>query len=329
MLDTRRVRNHQPRKNMNQPLLVVLPYHSGDFKIAKKLLDWISELGSCKPHSMLLCADSAVPQEQMRELMDIARPNFVRVTTMIVTVPASAAWKPNEMFLAAARQVKETCKLPFLWLEADAIPIYAGWLDDIAEAYKECPARFMGSIIKQTGQVGLPAEYLNGVAVYPNDAIEIFEKIATIKDGTQAWDIGGASVVVPRSMNTPLIFHYYGTKELPPVFVAARASDAPKNHVMLDFVPFTAAIFHRSKGGELIDLLRAREKSRMETHAAARAHQKLVFDENTSVEQAKSTLEELKQGQIPQVGESKSPPSNVTQPLTPKPRGNPRAPANT
>ena len=66
---------------MNQPLLVVLPYFGGDLEIAKKLIEWIVELGSCKPHSLLLCADSKVPQDQMRALMDLARPVFHKVET--------------------------------------------------------------------------------------------------------------------------------------------------------------------------------------------------------------------------------------------------------
>jgi hypothetical protein len=244
------------------PILVVIPYHKGDLEIAKKLIAWIAELGSCKPHSLMFCADSLVPQEQMRALMDIARPHFVRVTTMIVTVPAATAeqkvWAPNIVFLNVARQVHVTSKLPFLFLEPDAIPIYPGWADDIAEEYFECPARFMGSIVKQVGQPGLPAEYLNGVAVYPNDAIEIFEKLAQVKDSSQAFDVGSAATVVPMSMHTPMIKHFWGEKDLPPVFVEAKIPDSPKNHVTSDFVPLGCAIFHRSKDGKLIDLLRSK-----------------------------------------------------------------------
>lgn len=247
---------------MNHPLLVVLPYHAGDIDLARKLVEWIAELGSCEPHSLLLCADAAAPRDKIVELMELARPHFLKVQTMLVTVPAPAegktVWPPNVMFLNAARQVRECYKFDFLWLEPDAIPMYAGWLDDIAEEYAETALRFMGSLIKQQGQEGLPPEYLNGVAVYPNDAIEVFEKIATVKDSSQAFDIGSASIVVPRSVNTPLIQHYFGTKELPPVFVASRVSDSPKNHVTLDFIRKDAAIFHRSKDGKLIDLLKAR-----------------------------------------------------------------------
>lgn len=247
---------------MNHPLLVVLPYHAGDIDLARKLVEWIAELGSCEPHSLLLCADAAAPRDKIVELMELARPHFLKVQTMLVTVPAPSegktVWPPNVMFLNAARQVRECYKFDFLWLEPDAIPLHAGWLDDISEAYGECPLRFMGSIIEQEGQVGLPPKYLNGVAVYPNNAFDVFDKIASVKDSSQAFDIGSASVVVARSANTPLIQHYYGTKELPPVFVEAPTPDAPKNHVTLAFISNRAAIFHRSKDGKLIDLLKSK-----------------------------------------------------------------------
>ena len=241
-------------------LLVTICYHPGDLEITRKLLNWIVELGDCHPHSLLLAADSAIPQDTMREVMDIARPVFASVRTMIVTVPKPTAeqkvWAPNVTFLAVANQVKQNYKFPFLFLEPDAIPLTTAWLQEISHAYHNTPARFMGSIVKQTGQPGLPAQYLNGVAVYPNDAIDVFENIQLVKSSEQAFDIGSAAQVVPKSVNTPLIAHYYGTKEMPPVFVEAKSPDSPKNHVTLDFVPKGAVVFHRSKGGELINLLR-------------------------------------------------------------------------
>ena len=251
-----------------KPLLVVLPYHAGDFELAKKLITWIAELGSCEPHSLLLCADSKVPQAQMRELMDIARPSFIRVNTMIVTVPTATndqrVWAPNVMFLNAARQVNETTKFDFLWLEPDCVPMHEGWLNRLADEWAECPDRFMGTIVEQNSQPDMPAKYLNGVAIYSNNAIEVFEKIQSVKDSSQAFDIGAAAALVPRSVNTPMIMHYWGTKELPPVFVEARMPDSPKNHVTLDFVRPDVALFHRSKDGKLIDLLRAYHAKQLE-----------------------------------------------------------------
>jgi hypothetical protein len=241
-------------------LLVVIPYHGGDLEIAKKLIEWIVELGDCKPHSLLLAADSGISQDVMRELMDLARPAFVSVRTMIVAVPRPTSeqkvWAPNVVFLAVARQVNENYKFPFLFLEPDAIPISKGWLNEIATAYAESPKRFMGSVIKQVGQIGLPAEYLNGVAVYPNDAIDVFENIQAVKTSEQAFDIGSAVQVLPKAAHTTLIHHFWGEKDLPPVFVESLAPGAPKNHVTMGFIKPGAVVFHRSKDGGLINLLR-------------------------------------------------------------------------
>jgi hypothetical protein len=306
------------------PILVVLPYHNGDIELARKLLEWIAELGSCKPHSILLCADATVPRDKVLELMAIARPHFSVTRTMLVAVPAPAegkpVWPPNVMFLNAARQVRDQFRLDFLWLEPDAIPIYSGWLDDIAEEYSECPYRFMGSLIKQQGQEGLPPEYLNGVAVYPNDAFDLFDKLTSIKDSSQAFDIGSASFVVPKSLNTLLIHHYYGTKELPPVFVETRAPDAPKNYVMLDFVPLQAAIFHRSKDGKLIDLLRTKRNTPKDVEQEQNAR---VISEGASDPVFKSEDKKVEPEKLPEA----SAPSIPAQPPAVK-RGNQRVPAN-
>lgn len=242
------------------PILIVIPYHNGDFEIAKKLVEWIAELGNCLPHSILFCADSAVPLEKARQLMDIARPHFNHTSTMICAVPPPTSerkvWPPNFMFLDAAKQVHETSRFDFLWLEPDAIPLSPVWLRQIAFDWHTCPRRFMGSIVKQQGQLGLPAEYLNGVAMYPNNAIELFDKIESVKNSSQAFDVGSASAVIPRAENTPLIQHFWGEKDLPPVFVESKNPDSPKNHVTLDFISKDAVVFHRSKDGKLIDLLR-------------------------------------------------------------------------
>ena len=242
------------------PLLVVLPYYNGDFELAKKLSEWIVNLGTCKPHSMLLAADDTVPGDKARELMNILRPVFHETRTMLIPVPAKTPeaprWIPNEMFLSAARQVKANYKLPFLWLEADCVPLCEGWLQKIAEAYAACPKRFMGPIVHQEGQMGLPADHLTGCSVYPNDAIDLIGPIDSIKKGSTAWDIGSAGTVVPKASNTNLIHHFWGNKDLPPVFVENRDVDDPPNFVTLDFIRKDAVMFHRSKDGNLIKILR-------------------------------------------------------------------------
>jgi hypothetical protein len=78
-----------------------------------------------------------------------------------------------------------------------------------------------------------------------------------VRSGQQAWDIGCAEAVVPKSADTKLIQHYWGLPELPPVFVKARDADSPKNFLTLDFIKPEAVIFHRDKTHSLLPLLRS------------------------------------------------------------------------
>jgi len=243
------------------PLLILLPYHNGDYELALNLVKWMAELSpNYRPHSILCVADNAVPMEKVQELQSITKLLFNYAKTMLVPVPQPTpekmVWKPNEMFLAGARQVKAHYRLPFLWLEPDCVPLTPTWLDDLAEEYSECPTQYMGAIIHQEGQEGLPSDHLTGCSIYPNNAIDLIGKIDSIKNGSQAWDIGCAAQVVPRAMNTKSIHHYWGLKDMPPVFVEARKADDPKNFVTLSFIQPEAVLFHRCKDGSLMTVLR-------------------------------------------------------------------------
>jgi hypothetical protein len=237
-------------------LLTIIPYCTNDLPITTKLLEWINELAARDIFTngpLLLAADSAVPRSDIDRLAAIARKSWRWVRTMIVTVPADG-WAPTLMFRTISSHVVANYRLPFFWMEPDCIPLVPSWLRQLQDAYEECPKRYMGALISQTEDPALPAVHMTGCGIYPNDAIEDFMTIKDLK--TQAWDIASALTIVPRCENTQLIHHFWGLKDLPPVFVHQRLPDSPKNHVTLDFIRKDAAVFHRSKGGELIDLLR-------------------------------------------------------------------------
>jgi hypothetical protein len=248
-----------------QPLIVALPFHQGDFALAKQLIQWIVTLQSAQPrpasHSLLLVADSALKQSDVSELAISAKPAFDSVRVMIVPVPPSTetqrVWPPNVMFLSAARQIKTNYKLPFLWLEPDCVPLTPLWLDSISIEYAFCPKRFMGPIIHQEGQPGLPADHLTGCSVYPNDAYDVINAVESVRNGVDAWDIGSAAVVVPKAANTLQIHHFWGSKDMPPIFVRAKKPEDPQNFVTIDFIRKGAVLFHRSKDGGLLKLLMA------------------------------------------------------------------------
>lgn len=247
------------------PLLIVTAFCQNDAALTKKLYKWIAEL-SVHPvgdYSCLLIADSAVSPEMQKEIVVEAKKSFGVVSKLVVTTTAKHA--PNGMFLDAARWISQCGKLPWLWLEPDCVPLTSDWLSELSEEYYTSPMRYMGPIIRQEGQEGLPAAHLTGCSIYPHDAYLDYQKMEErLMNENVAWDIESASAIVPRSKHTKLIHHFWGTPEMPPVFVLERKPDDPKNFVTPNFVSNDAVMFHRSKDGRLIDLLtegRAKSKS--------------------------------------------------------------------
>jgi hypothetical protein len=243
------------------PRLVCLPYHAKDVGLAKKLLDWIEELSpKLGPHCCLLAADASVPHETKTELGNQAKRIFHFAETAIIPVPSNAVGWPqasNAMFRTAAQHIKECFKLPWFWMEPDCTPMRPSWLDELAVHYAACPKRYMGAVI-QSNQPPMPPLHLAGCAVYPADAYETMNPFTT---GDKAWDIASAPYVIPQAMNTPLIHHHYGEMTLPPTFKEAKLPGDPINTCVLDFVRPDAAVFHRTKDGTLIDLLRKQRHS--------------------------------------------------------------------
>lgn len=239
------------------PLLVVVPYCQKDVAIAQELVAWIAEIKTPQAAAILLVADNTVPRDQVSQIANIARNTFNFVKTALVPV-SPGGWPPNKMFLAAANQIHEQYRWPFLWLEPDAIPLAPTWLEELENAYNDCPKRFMGPIIKQDNNPALPKEHLTGCSVYPADAYRIFKGMEDVKSGKSAWDIAGASAVLPKAMHTDLIFHFWGQPDLPPTFVVRKepGKDYPRNTFDLSKIPTGSVIMHRNKDGTLIKCLR-------------------------------------------------------------------------
>ncbi len=239
-------------------LLTVIPYCQKDLDITAKLLELIHELANVIvpiESPLLLAADSAVSRSDIDAIAAVARKTFPWVKTMIVPVPSNG-WAPTHMFRIIAAQINASYRLPFFWMEPDCIPLKRDWLARLEEAYDNCPRRYLGALVNQSADPSLPSVHMTGCGIYPNDAIVDFRTIEGLN--TQAWDIAGAKLIVPKAEHTPLIQHYWGMKDLPPVFVAQKLPDSPKNHLTMDFIRPDAVVFHRSKDGKLVDLVMGR-----------------------------------------------------------------------
>lgn len=247
-------------------LTLVIPYCTKDVNLTKNLLDWIHELQPSYPeNSCLLAADHEVSQTDKLDIQNRAKRCFDSVQTMVVRVPAERQnWPdgPNVMFASVARQIHETYKEPWLWLEPDAVPLGGGWLWEIEKAYRAQPKRCMGSLIAADNQPDVPPVHLSGVSVYPANLWPGIEGI--MKNPTKPFDILLAPYLVPRAENCSKMQHYWGEVGNPPTFKEFATPVDSKNVLSLDFIKPNAVLFHRCKDGSLIDVLRQRRLRALE-----------------------------------------------------------------
>lgn len=239
-------------------ITVVLPYHAGDYQLAKQLLEWIKELsGWSRQKSILLVGDSSVATEDRLALKAFASEIFSHVESLPTMAPKGWPDGANQMWITAAKYIEGNYKNPWLWLEPDAVPLNPFWLDILAVEYANQPKQFMGHIEESTDPA-LPKRHLAGVAVYPVNAYSIMA--SSIKAGI-AFDISGAPAVIQKTSHTPHIQHFWGQFDLPPTFVKERTAESPKNAFTLQHLKSDAVIFHRCKDGTLIPLLREKRNA--------------------------------------------------------------------
>lgn len=235
-------------------MLVVFPTFSGDLSHLLDLLNWIEHLGPCKAHKALIVADAGLGYQACLSAKSICDRVFESCHIICTAKPVSGWPKgANHLFARAAIDIWKFRKEPWLWLEPDAIPLRAGWLDEIADSYTMCCKPYMGHIYN-CSQSGFPPRLMSAIAVYPpNAAIDI----PLLPDSPRAFDVEAASVMVEKGFNTSLIYHKWGERNNPPTF---RETSVPGTavHSLAD-IPPEAVIFHRCKDGSLYRLLGRRE----------------------------------------------------------------------
>ncbi len=240
-------------------LLVVLPFCKSDCTTALKLVSWIIELGGCLENDCLLVASNSVSESEMKLVKAKADAAF-RSSTLIQPPFALA----KEDHPRGANWLFETaCKLisgldepsPFLWLEADAVPTRAGWLDDIEKEYDKA-LKNKCSILSHVTTLNLPQfprRIPSGISVYPADAWSIYKGISINR--SVAWDVQFADLVMPYVQTTDLIFNFLN-HETKPTWVSRRTEIMPKNAILVSSLPKNCVLAHPSHDGSLISVLR-------------------------------------------------------------------------
>lgn len=230
-------------------MLVALAYHKGDQEQAARLATWIAELGPYPVHEILLlpdklCADFTLPDM-----------GFAKVHRQVVVGDGWQQWpmSPNKAWRTTAKHIEFTMPQPWLWIEADIVPLRAGWLDAIAAEYATCGKPFMGDLVHVENVPGF-VDHCSGVAVYPARMTQHAGEALLAHE--VAWDVAAAAQIVPKMHKTLLIQH--GAKR----FAEGKTYLDWKNPKFESIeqvraeIRAEAVVFHANKDGSLIELLR-------------------------------------------------------------------------
>lgn len=230
-------------------VLCVIPFFAGDKHLAENLARWIAEQGGVSKHDCLLIVDKSTTSAGVIEPL---RGAFASVTeTSAEPVGDQGSWgkgttnaeAPNEMWLTALAYVYHVSKRPWFWLETDAVPMRATWLDEIETEYQRGKKPFMGAYV----DIAPHEPHMSGIGVYPADvAHHSMDMAVPVK---MAWDYAGRKDTVGKGKAhfTNLIQHEYRIHGESPTF-PTQAS--------LSVIRPETAVFHRCKDFSLIDRLR-------------------------------------------------------------------------
>jgi FkbM family methyltransferase len=208
---------------------------------------WINELGGCKEHSLVMIYDQRCPDSMNNQI----RAEFTKAFGDYYSMKSDAAidgWPEgaNYFFRILNAYVESKPVRYWFWLEPDAVPLKPGWLDDIQAEFIRGNKPFMGDRVDLPDRPDVPL-HMSGIGVYPNPLYKFAGESYRAHD--IAWDIAGKDQIVPRAHFTKIIQHYWKHPE----FTEIR-----------DIRP-EAVIFHASKDGSLIRLLRRKKSGEGDT----------------------------------------------------------------
>lgn len=231
-------------------MIVALAFHAGDVRSALDLLKWIGQMGGSKRHCLVLVVDNGVSWTDGIKALRLGREAFA-TAQMFATGRNVSGWieGSNSLWVKAA-EVGAGLGQPWLFLEPDAVPLKADWLDRIEAEYSRCDKSYLGAIVTHQTP-GIPSPYMEGVAVYPATA---HQELAGAVGSEKSWTQTTAALVIPKAAHTPLIQHLWGEKGNPPTF--AEKNVPGTNVFCRQQIRSDAVIFHRNKDGTLINLLR-------------------------------------------------------------------------
>jgi hypothetical protein len=237
-----------PEKNA-VPFSVVFPICNKDGAIAVKLAEWLLRMGIRLETHGVVSSDSDTLSKYSSRMVEVIRHVFSSVDHFRYRAGSTRSWPDgaNQAFRNTAHFMAKQGK-PWLWTEADAVPVHRSWLDRLQAAYELAGMPFFGPIVPGMG-------HMNGVGVYPVNTPEIIPNSLWTAPHI-AWDSQMKGEMIHLCHNAePLIQHVWGIVNGQPHPIMGDAPVFDTVQKVKDWVHPQAALFHRAKDGSLIDRL--------------------------------------------------------------------------
>jgi len=228
--------------------MVVLPFCMMDVLQLIKNLGWMKRLGTAKTHDCLMSFDRTTNGSVIREVLTLAREVFCTVHQTSYFIPPGTRFPQTAAWQHAARTMQKLDR-PWLWLEADAIPLKKQWLSVLQNIYDNCRMPFAGPIVGK-------GMHMNGTpSIFPANTPELLPR--TMSHTQNAFDVEYKDEMDGMVKDIGHIAAaYWGIKD---GFLNQLEGDAPNfppgSHHLINQIPKTAVVFHRDKSGSLIDRL--------------------------------------------------------------------------
>lgn len=227
-------------------MIVVMPFHPGDAEQALRHAEWVLELGGAKGHNLILIKDTRCSTEISTRISDTFEKSFNSVQVLPFT-DHYRKWpeSPNAVFGMAARFVAQERGEPWAFFEPDSVVLKPRAFDLIAEEYQvaqKAGKHFLGDFVHQNSPGFL--DHMSGNAVYPARLVD--HAGLTLIANTLAFDVAGASQIIPQMSKSALIVHKWNH----PAFTSWEEVQRD----IFDLKP-DACLFHADKLGSLYPLL--------------------------------------------------------------------------
>lgn len=234
-------------------MIVLLPFHEGALTQATQWLEWVKELGGCKPHRIILMPGKVLTDVEQQT--DLARDSFADVEILRDAEGISGHPEgPNSFMRQTVWRIQTAGLGPVFNCEPDCIPRESGWLDKWEREYIHFGKPFMGEFRPASG---VTPDYLTGNMVIPKDPLykaPMLGRRGLSRDNIElAFDIVAASQILPQAHLTKLLQQEPKNPD--------GSSHTFPNRDSLKLLREGAVLFHPCKDGSLIERLQEVRKS--------------------------------------------------------------------